>query len=146
MQVAMSDAHHIHECTHCGVYDDCRDATCELTGKTMHSNISRHEEKIGEPRPCKRCPVMRVRLESSQWQPMETAPKDGRAFLAFFPMMRRDNVGYARRDVRVIRWPTEYGIRRQPGGVGPWMCMITNQTIETLNPSHWMPLPEEPPE
>lgn len=78
---------------------------------------------------------LRTRLAAleGKWQPIETAPKDGTAILAFFPGRR----GYvARQDVATIHW-VEWG-----GGC--WNNTSSGHSIMVDEPTHWMPLPEPP--
>jgi hypothetical protein len=60
-----------------------------------------------------------------QWQPIETAPKDGTCVLLFYPDLMIRSV--------VVGW---YG---SEGWVsdGFWV-------LDKLKPSHWMPLPDPP--
>ena len=62
----------------------------------------------------------------SEWQPIETAPKDGTEILAW---SRREGVF-------VVFWYTL---------MGGW-CWTAHDLDgdETMNPTHWMPLPELP--
>lgn len=65
---------------------------------------------------------------AGQWQPIETAPKDGTWFLAF----QTD-------DIYPCQWHVE-----EPGegpGREGWLDLF-NQSLEA--PTHWMPLPEAP--
>ena len=72
-----------------------------------------------------------ARKMSWNWQPIETAPKDGTAFLAFVPYC----IGYvARQDIQVLHW--------SGWGGGVW---DDNNGFHTANlPTHWMPLPDGP--
>lgn len=70
----------------------------------------------------------------SEWQPIETAPKDGTTILAFYPSL----TGYtARQDVAPIHW-SEWGN-------GVWENATSGGKPSSL-PTHWMPLPEPPTE
>lgn len=85
--------------------------------------------------------------EAGPWQPIETAPKDGRPILVFDPS--RDRSYYIPQDMYGIidmsdpriqwyddgRWAIGYW--RPRGGWGN-----RNQVVAT--PTHWMPLPAEP--
>jgi hypothetical protein len=57
-----------------------------------------------------------------KWQPIETAPKDGRQILCAYRFHP---------DYDVLRWDSEYGDWSTNGG-------------ESFNPAWWMPLPEPP--
>lgn len=64
----------------------------------------------------------------SEWQPIETAPKDGGDILVFFPEdegVLRVSYGY-------------YGWKINPDGGTEFDYEITG------NPTHWMPLPNPP--
>jgi hypothetical protein len=64
------------------------------------------------------------------WQPIETAPKDGKAIIAW-PVYSEPH------SVATVRWET---MKRIPGrwsvAGGSWPAPRT--------PTHWMPLPEPP--
>lgn len=64
-------------------------------------------------------------LEAVQWQPIETAPKDGREILA-------SEYGY----VEIAFWS---------GGVSKWIgpCDSFGDPV-VMAPTHWMPLPAPP--
>jgi len=79
----------------------------------------------------------------SEWQSIETAPKDGSQFIAFFPDFRD---GY---QVRISRWQDhetrEYGkttYHDQSWDAGTWMGLRPGD--QKPQPSHWMPLPLPP--
>jgi hypothetical protein len=57
----------------------------------------------------------------SEWQPIETAPKDGTEFLAFQP-----------------GWELDFAWWDQARGM--WMDRHGDQTV----PTHWIPLPPPP--
>lgn len=60
------------------------------------------------------------------WQPIETAPKDGRKVLMFVFIMASPNVFTGR-------------VIERPSG---WFCVDDDK--RPRKPSHWMPLPEPP--
>ena len=64
----------------------------------------------------------------SEWQPIETAPKDGTKIIVFD---HYDGVVIARWR---MRWP-ESGYE--------WI-EATGEEYENYRPTHWMPLPEPP--
>jgi hypothetical protein len=65
----------------------------------------------------------------SDWQPIETAPREmGAQILAYVP--KTGDWGYPF-GVVVAKWTGEYTEWAMPGICG-------------LSPTHWMPLPEEP--
>lgn len=65
---------------------------------------------------------------AAEWQPIETAPKDGTPILGLVmpPRMQASLEG-----PRVVKWVGEYGMWSMPG-------------ISGLTCSHWMPLPKAP--
>jgi hypothetical protein len=65
------------------------------------------------------------------WQPIETAPKDGRIILGW-----QGNKGrWQGRGIHEVRWSND-------GYIDGWFCIYDED--EQTNPSHWMPLPEPP--
>lgn len=60
----------------------------------------------------------------SEWQPMETAPKDGTSIIAFVP-------GFGM-GAMVLFWLDHY-----------WREPAQHMALKR-DPSHWMPLPEPP--
>lgn len=63
----------------------------------------------------------------SEWQPIETAPKDGRD---------------------ILLWPTRWPRKKIDlgfwnDGSGSW-SLSTDIEYSPQNPTHWMPLPEPP--
>lgn len=62
---------------------------------------------------------------SEEWQPLETAPKDGRAILGFIP-----------------GWFAICGTWFQDGQW--WMAAGQDGRMGCPPPTHWMPLPEPP--
>jgi hypothetical protein len=66
----------------------------------------------------------------TEWQPIETAPKDGCAILAW-----RDS------GVHVMRW------RERGDGSGFWdEWRVRLKSLQAAPPTHWMPLPAPPKE
>jgi len=63
----------------------------------------------------------------SEWQPIETAPRDGRPILGFDPDYPED------RRQCVVRWAV---LERE------WVCAAYDAVFP--EPTHWMPLPEGP--
>lgn len=70
----------------------------------------------------------------SEWQPMDTAPKDGRIILAYFPLE-----GLGDSWCRVM--PVFYSRTMQPR---PWIFAGRAASSYSDGPTHWMPLPEPP--
>ena len=67
----------------------------------------------------------------SDWQPIETAPKDGKLFLGYFG--ESDDFGIVS--------------RHDPGGLARnpkhhYECWVVSGS--PVKPTHWMPLPEPP--
>lgn len=60
----------------------------------------------------------------TEWQPIETAPKDGTKFLAFTPATK-DATAF----IHIYSFHSEYGL-------------IPRSIL--IEPTHWMPLPEFP--
>lgn len=69
----------------------------------------------------------------NEWQPIETAPKDGSRVLAYQPDGRWQSKRTCRGEtIELVYW-------HQPGNpdsAGFWM--------PSIRPTHWMPLPEPP--
>ena len=69
----------------------------------------------------------------SEWQPIETAPKDGRTIIVFRNIHGWNVLGYAYWvDVRGIDGWVSNGFSDPPGNLG------------LGHPTHWMPLPTPP--
>lgn len=64
-----------------------------------------------------------------EWQPIETAPKDGTSILVF-PDIKVTNWGYTRDKQNEFGWIGCYS--------------YTTDEYDTLDPTHWMPLPAPP--
>lgn len=92
--------------------------------------------------------ALRAALAASQWQPIETAPQDGRKL-----MLSYRNRNNKTRTV-LARWVTDdEAAETDADGVGlegGWYECIDNWdeysqvTIHEGEPSHWMPLPAPP--
>lgn len=67
----------------------------------------------------------------TEWQPIETAPKDGSELLLAYILMHDD----LPHQLVVGRWDDEFVEFREP--------LRYEQPLET-QPTHWMPLPEPP--
>jgi hypothetical protein len=76
----------------------------------------------------------------SEWQPIETAPKDGTPILIWQPDRDpKPNDGYCDDH----RYAIGYWRLAHPGwtiNATPW----GNRNSASVNPTHWMPLPEPP--
>jgi hypothetical protein len=64
--------------------------------------------------------------EMSEWQPIETAPKEGEAILVYFQKWKSQYV---------VSWGSSFD------GDG-WWCL--DNMLSAADASHWMPLPEPP--
>lgn len=76
----------------------------------------------------------------SEWQPIETAPKDGTSVLI---------IGAAWREPVISRWYVHYlhgkpDPRRPPEWEQQDMCGGFGSYNGPIHPTHWMPLPEPP--
>jgi hypothetical protein len=67
----------------------------------------------------------------SDWQDIETLPRDGRYVLAYRPLARETGD----EEIAVVR--TSQYSRTSPQGVEHW-------TNRICHPTHWMPLPAPP--
>ena len=71
----------------------------------------------------------------SEWQPIETAPKDGTGVLGYFPELK----GYVA--------PQEFIPMHWSGwGGGIWCNSTSGHNLLSAKPTHWMPLPTPPEE
>lgn len=66
----------------------------------------------------------------SEWQPIETAPKDGTPILVYRPAA--SGVGY------IQKVSGDYAMLHKSG---KWVWACSNDAAQ---PTHWMPLPELP--
>ncbi len=64
------------------------------------------------------------------WQPIETAPKDGRSVIVFCP---------GEDGIAVCYWSTSIWVTP-----GAWICELNRSDTGRYEPSHWMPLPAPP--
>ncbi len=86
----------------------------------------------------------------SEWQPIESAPKDGRYVVVFVPHDERKSGAPS---VRCCQWDAEYTsewdeARADSHYVGAWtdgaVRSFGSEETWTYEPTHWMPLPEPP--
>lgn len=70
----------------------------------------------------------------AEWQPIETAPRDGTPILMFLATPSRQAVGFGQAPLVQI-------IIGDMWGSGSY---VTGPTGETVLVTHWMPLPEPP--
>jgi hypothetical protein len=80
-------------------------------------------------------------MEDIRWQPIETAPKDGKPVLIYGTRWRFDWQGD--KDAAftaVCEWMKPYTL-----GEPEWsICETVYYSTECLAPTHWMPLPAPP--
>ena len=67
----------------------------------------------------------------TEWQPIETAPKDNSAILVYVPMETIKLMATAFWDTVANEWRVAW-------------TGISNKPVKVGNPTHWMPLPERP--
>ena len=68
------------------------------------------------------------------WQPIDTAPKDGTSILVFIP----DAVAPFGDQIDIVRYGSD-------GASGlAWCHARCVDGLESGNPTHWMPLPDAP--
>lgn len=76
----------------------------------------------------------------SDWQPIETAPRDGIAILGYWEWAGEINGIDHDKEIAIIFWSggrTDY-----PGF--EWVVRGTDAYAAWLRPTHWMPLPPPP--
>lgn len=69
----------------------------------------------------------------SEWRTIDSAPKDGTAFLAYYPQRRGFS---ARQDCIPVFW--------SGWGGGCWQNSTSGHHITGDEPSHWQELPDPP--
>ena len=72
----------------------------------------------------------------TNWQPIETAPRDGAEILALD--VRKERLGYA-----VVAWTYGFGQDPEDGEWSDWSSGGVAGIFD-FNPQYWMPLPEPP--
>lgn len=90
----------------------------------------------------------------SEWQPIETAPKDGTRILIFVPgnaaeFEHYDGIHAARFEAEMMHPETKTGRGILPELNGMWVAggeLWSDSVLEFAyeQPTHWMPLPEPP--
>jgi len=79
----------------------------------------------------------------SPWQPIETAPRDSRHLLVYYPRPESD-----RQTVMEAWWAIPY--EAAPAEKGWWQTMggvlLSADLHDGLGATHWMPLPDPPAE
>jgi len=81
-------------------------------------------------------------VSEMRWQPIESAPKDGRALLLYDPEHDDSDDGFGH--ALDGHWADTTG-----PGVGEWQAAVwcnscTEWHTKAVNPTHWMPLPNPP--
>ena len=71
-----------------------------------------------------------------EWQPIETAPRDGKVFIAYYPKQ-----GWVLKSWGPYVWPCWFH-KHVFGQGGSWVTGIKDDMFK--QPTHWMPLPEPP--
>lgn len=112
-------------CNGLGVPDDVIQAERTLSKWAAENNLE--QWKIG-------CAQSRV----DDWQPIETAPKDGTPILIHCPNSRRP--------VQEVAWHIPYEGATQGCWQTPWGPVGRGYIILESSPKHWMPLPPPPKE
>ncbi len=74
-----------------------------------------------------------------EWQPIETAPKDGTHILAHGTYQWEDYVHNQKSGSVVVAWYDAEG-----WGVSCWVLVNSNPYQDRCQPTHWMPLPPPP--
>ena len=82
-----------------------------------------------------------------EWQPIETAPRDGTPILLFYPEGIWDSSldaepGSTFPDWAVMRWDVEWG-KRAPEADYCWRGYY-EATTPKGKPTHWLPIPAAP--
>jgi len=70
----------------------------------------------------------------NDWQPIETAPRDGSSVIVFGPAMNKPTLGH---------WDAER-YSRNPKPHWEWAPYFGVRWNRDNQPTHWMPLPEPP--
>jgi hypothetical protein len=100
---------------------------------------------------------------ASEWQPIETAPKDGTPIVAWcvhdadpYILDNKTLTTYgahaeglcrAEDGYNIVIWGGEYsdvGFNDEPYTIPPWWFVLDTEFERAANPTHWMPLPEPP--
>lgn len=76
-----------------------------------------------------------------QWQPIETAPKDGARIIAFFPQFQDGHrIQIAHYDITEHRSHGRVTYKKEKWSTGGHVLSMCDELL----PTHWMPLPQEP--
>lgn len=76
----------------------------------------------------------------TEWQPIETAPKDGTTVILFFPgLIHEQQTGYFSRRESYSNGKLDYSSARWVWGSG-----YSSMMGDDPKPTHWMPFPPSP--
>ena len=91
-----------------------------------------------------------MKPHNTEWQPIDTAPRDGTPFLLYCPGVNDWNRIVGMPEIIVGLWHTKLDTRG-PGWFGDlgdvdqgYESTVAYFVREYLSPTHWMPLPEPP--
>lgn len=96
---------------------DCVNEDCSIASVMVYDDANR-----------KRGAIDLWNTRAPQWQPIESAPKDG------------DILAWDGDDIRVTHWHT------RPSGAGGWYEQVDQYEVFFWSPTHWQPLPAPPEE
>ena len=76
---------------------------------------------------------------SNDWQPIKTAPKDGKPVLIYQPeeAIRNYNTGFS------VNLPPVVYVCMWESGISSWV-EAEGEQYSSFDPTHWMPLPKPP--
>ena len=70
---------------------------------------------------------------TSQWQTMESAPRDGQSIIVYDGM------------VHIAFWSDAVWVEKKKGETGGWCSFLSRSDTCSHFPTNWMPLPAAPP-
>ena len=77
---------------------------------------------------------------NEEWQPIETAPKDGTRILVYGKYIWYDYEENSEVGIICAEWAWEDCYKTE----GNWLSITVNHYVDYVYPTHWMPLPSEP--
>lgn len=82
----------------------------------------------------------------SEWQPIETAPRDATAVLVHRNIWPGTKSGYSEECNGHNTYVAEWWENEDGRGGGRWVCYMDQVSEPTcpVEPTHWMPLPRQP--
>jgi len=103
----------------------CKSCFCEIQGHQIHPKL----DEIGT--------IRLWNTRADEWQPIETAPKDGTEILGL-----DQDAGEA----RVVFWDKRVKLDQHIGllNVNRGACWVKSENYETFMPNTWQPLPAPP--